>query len=208
MPINYSFNNGNAVLQTDPTQIQQFLGGFRGMEERGPAAPRPAPQGGRAVRSGPAGEKMRNVGAAEDAARIEEARARIAQARAISEPAPMRSIRGGPGMIGGVGKSGLQLDTSGMTGAQRQALLPQSASMGAIPASGASLGASTLNTQVAGRIDSPGAVNELGQQIGGGPAAAGIPGGGEDWYSLPDHVRKLLLIQSGFGSGAPVQRGR
>ena len=47
-------------------------------------------------------------------------------------------------MIGGVGRSGLQLDTSGMTGAQRRAYLPKMAGMGAIPESGASLAASTL----------------------------------------------------------------
>lgn len=185
MPINYSYAPQGAVLETDNPQgreIQQFMMGFARRGEDAPAR-RPTDRGGMPVRSGAreGGEPLR---AAQEHAAIEEARARVAQARAISDPAPMRSIRGGPGMVGGVGRAGLQLDTSGMTGAQRNALLPSSAAMAAIPPSGASLDASTLPSYA-------------------GPSSAPMA---NDWYSLPDHVRKAMLIQSGYGNNVPVQQ--
>lgn len=176
MPINYSFQNGNAVLETDnpvAREMNEYMAGFQ----------RPAQTSSRGKKGGMAKSKVNKPNdRLADRQRLaqmnvasEEARARIAAARAISDPAPMRSIRGGPGMIGGVGRSGLQLDTAGMTGAQRAALLPQGAGMGAIGPSGASLAASTIQPPP-----------QMPQ--------------GDDWYSLPDHVRKALLIQQGWGS--------
>jgi hypothetical protein len=174
MPINYSYGPQGATLETDNPQareIQQYISGFAG---RSPGRQR-QDRGFMPTRSGPGGETTQRVDASDASARIAENNARIAAAKALSEPAPMRSIRGGPGMIGGVGTSGLQLDTSKMTGAQRNALLPQSSAMAGIPPSGAALDASTLQ-----------------------PRQSGMPQG-NDWYSLPDHVRKALLIQQGFG---------
>lgn len=179
MPINYSYEGGNANLVTDnprAREMAQFIGGF----SRPEPARRPTDRGGMAIRSGGGSERAINTDAVEEAARVAEARARIAQAKALSDPAPMRSIRGGPGMIGGVGRSGLQLDTSGMTGAQRSVLLPQSSAMASIPDSGASLNASTLQPRQPAPMDA-------------------------DWYSLPDHVRKAILISGGYGNN-PVQQ--
>src|SRR5688572_16056247 len=68
----------------------------------GERAPRPEPVA--PIRTGPT-EKAPMSGV--DAA---EANARIAQAKALSEPPPMRSVRGGPGVVGGVGTRGLELD--------------------------------------------------------------------------------------------------
>lgn len=156
------------------------------------------------VKTAPAREGGERLSAALENAQIEEARARIAAARALSEPAPMKSIRGGPGIVGGVGRSGLQLDTSGMTGAQRRALLPSNSTMGAIPQSGASLAASDLDTNVAGRVNTPGAINEFGDRIGDSP---GINHGYGHLNPIDQSRALAALLRSNARGGPPVGYG-
>jgi hypothetical protein len=107
---------------------------------------------------------QQNLAHAQNAAGIAEANARAAQARTMTERAPSRFIKG-LGYIGGPDQT--TLDISKMTGAQRQAYLPQQSSMiPSVGGSGASLQAAGLAEEL-GKLQKPYDVQGEGERMYG-----------------------------------------
>lgn len=130
MAINYGFTPTGAQLTTEAPDIQQYLAPFLAQREEAPRRPYAnnsiVTRGELAARQQPGAE--RNSSPLELAQR----EAQMAQLRAVSGRAPLRTSY----------VAGQRVDTpdeNAMTGAQRQAFLPQGASMGAFGPSGASL---------------------------------------------------------------------
>ena len=92
----------------------------------------------------------------------------------------LRPMVGGPGIV--VGGQTTKLDMNKLGARERRMYLPQNVQMGGIGESRASL--------------SPAPQQQM------------APDATDAWYSLPDHIRKLKLIQAGYGNNVPVQEGK
>lgn len=177
MPINYSYEGGNARLETDNPIARERLQFQQGFTSRAPM-PRRGTQGGMPIRGGaevdPRSQAMSNADIAEAHARSRAASAGLnAQATNSGDIAmsPM-GRRGKMTPYGFVESGALGNFTTSPTVSPDRFAAPLDPSKWKMHSGGVNFGPMAQEKQ---------------------------PDATDEWYSLPDHIRKAMLIDQGFG---------